>query len=44
MGLSYATSNRGACHLQGMTYGYERRLTFPELGFDAPQDPFRPRP
>jgi len=40
MGLSYATSNRGACHLQGMTYGYERRLTFPELGFDAPQDRF----
>jgi len=40
MGLSYATANRGACHLQGMTYGYERRLTLPELGFDTPQDRF----
>lgn len=40
MGLSYATSNRGACHLQGMTYGYEKNLTFPERGFDAPQDRF----
>ncbi|HWR11172.1 MAG TPA: aldehyde ferredoxin oxidoreductase family protein [Rectinemataceae bacterium] len=40
MALSYATANRGACHLQGMTYGYERRLTFPELGFDSPQDRF----
>lgn len=40
MGLSYATSNRGACHLQGMTYGYEKSLTFPEVGFDVPQDRF----
>lgn len=40
LGLSYATSNRGACHLQSMSYGYERRLTFPEAGFDTPQDRF----
>ena len=40
MGLSYATSNRGACHLQGMTYGYEKSLTFPEYGFVVPQDRF----
>ena len=40
MALSYATANRGACHLQGMTYNYERRLAFPEEGFDAPQDRF----
>lgn len=40
MGLSYATSNRGACHLQGMTYGFEKGLTFPERGFDVPQDRF----
>ena len=40
MALSYATANRGGCHLQGMTYSYERRLTMPERGFDAPQDRF----
>jgi len=40
LGLSYATGNRGACHLQGMTYGFERRLTIPEMGFDVPQDRF----
>ncbi len=40
MALSYATSNRGACHLQGMSYNYERKLAFPEEGFDTPQDRF----
>ncbi|MCX7027995.1 MAG: aldehyde ferredoxin oxidoreductase family protein [Spirochaetes bacterium] len=40
MGLSYATANRGGCHLQGLTYNYERRLTMPERGFDLPQDRF----
>jgi aldehyde:ferredoxin oxidoreductase len=40
MGLSYATANRGGCHLQGMTYSWERRLTMPERGFDLPQDRF----
>lgn len=40
LGLSYATANRGGCHLQGMTYNYERRLTMPERGFDTPQDRF----
>ena len=40
MGLSYATANRGACHLQGMSYNYERKLTMPERGFDTPQDRF----
>ncbi|HEY9054073.1 MAG TPA: aldehyde ferredoxin oxidoreductase family protein [Rectinemataceae bacterium] len=40
MGLSYATANRGACHLQGMSYNYERRLTMPERGFPAPEDRF----
>lgn len=33
LGLSYATSNRGACHLQGFTYSFEKGLGFPELGF-----------
>ncbi len=40
LGLSYATANRGACHLQGMSYNYERRLSMPERGFDVPQDRF----
>ncbi len=40
MGLSYATSNRGACHLQSMSYNFEKSLTMPESGFDLPQDRF----
>lgn len=40
MGLSYATANRGACHLQGMSYNYERRLSMPERGFPGPEDRF----
>lgn len=36
--LSYATANRGACHLAGFTHGYERVLTLPELGYDTPHD------
>lgn len=38
LALSYATSNRGACHLAGFTHGYERALTMPELGYDQPHD------
>ena len=38
--LSYATSNRGACHLAGMTHGLEDSLTIPELGYNQPFDPF----
>jgi aldehyde:ferredoxin oxidoreductase len=40
MALSYATANRGACHLQGMTYNFERRIPFPERGFHEIQDRF----
>jgi aldehyde:ferredoxin oxidoreductase len=40
MALSYATGNRGACHLQGLTYNFEKVLTMPERGFDLPQDRF----
>jgi len=40
MALSYATGNRGGCHLQGLTYNFEKSLTMPERGFDAPQDRF----
>lgn len=38
--ISYATSNRGACHLAGLTHGLESSLTVPDLGFDAPFDRF----
>lgn len=34
--LSYATSNRGACHLQGFTHGFERALTMEDLGYPEP--------
>jgi aldehyde:ferredoxin oxidoreductase len=39
-GLSYATSNRGACHLAGLTHGLEGSLTLPDLGFHEPFDRF----
>jgi aldehyde:ferredoxin oxidoreductase len=38
MALGYATSNRGACHLQGATYIFEKSATAPELGFPEVQD------
>ncbi|MFO7801416.1 MAG: aldehyde ferredoxin oxidoreductase family protein [Desulfovermiculus sp.] len=41
--LSYATSNRGACHLAGFTHGLEDSLTMPELGYHQPLDPFATR-
>ena len=34
--LSYATSNRGACHLQGFTHGFEKTFTMPEIGINQP--------
>ncbi len=40
LGLSYATGNRGACHLQGMTYSFEKNLSLPERDFKSPQDRF----
>lgn len=40
LGLAYATSNRGACHLQGFTHVFERSLTLPDLGYDEVQDRF----
>ena len=40
LALGYATSNRGACHLQGFTHIFERGLTCPELGYPEVQDPF----
>lgn len=36
--LSYATSNRGACHLAGFTHPFERVRFIPELGYNEPHD------
>ncbi|MBC7109953.1 MAG: aldehyde ferredoxin oxidoreductase family protein [Archaeoglobi archaeon] len=38
--VAYATSNRGACHLQGLTHPLEGRLVIPELGYSEPLDRF----
>jgi len=38
LALSYATSNRGACHLAAFSHGFERVLTMPELGYEKPHD------
>jgi aldehyde:ferredoxin oxidoreductase len=40
LAVGYATSNRGACHLQGMSYAFERSVTMPELGINEVQDRF----
>lgn len=40
VGLGYATSNRGACHLQGFTHQFEKAVTMPEIGFPEIQDRF----
>lgn len=37
-GLSYATSNRGACHLQSLSHIFERSVTLPDLGFSEVQE------
>lgn len=36
LGLSYATSNRGACHLQGSPMFAERGILTPEFGITTP--------
>ncbi len=38
--ISYATSNRGACHLAGLTHALEGSLAVPELGYEQPLDRF----
>lgn len=40
LALAYATSNRGACHLQGQSSIYESFATDPAIGIDEPLDPF----
>lgn len=36
--LAYATSNRGACHLQAFTHPFERVVKIPELGYEEPHN------
>ncbi len=38
LAVGYATSNRGACHLQGASYFFEKTATMPEVGYNEPQD------
>ena len=40
MGLGYATSNRGACHLQGTPMFIERGMLMPEYGLKKKMDGF----
>jgi aldehyde:ferredoxin oxidoreductase len=40
LAVGYATGNRGACHLQGMSYAFERSATMPEIGINEIQDRF----
>ena len=34
--ISYATSNRGACHLSSFSHPFEMSVAFPEMGYLAP--------
>ena len=38
--VGYATSNRGACHLQALSHAFEGRIGFPEFGYPGPLDRF----
>lgn len=38
MAANYATSNRGACHLEAVSFWPGYGLQFPELGYDKPFD------
>lgn len=38
LACGYATSSRGACHLSGYSYNFERSATFPELGYEEVVD------
>ena len=40
VGLSYATSNRGACHLQSFSADFEDSACIPDLGYSEPADRF----
>lgn len=41
LALGYATSNRGACHLQGGSYFFEKVAILPEIGITEVLDRFR---
>ncbi len=38
LACGYATSSRGACHLSGYSYAFERSVTFPDLGYEEVVD------
>jgi aldehyde:ferredoxin oxidoreductase len=38
--LNYAVANRGACHMEGVSFTVESGLRFPDLGYTAPMDPY----
>ena len=38
LAAGYATSTRGACHLNGYSYAWERSASFPEFGYFEKQD------
>lgn len=38
-GLNYATGNRGACHLEGLTFVIEGGVAIPELGYNTKLPP-----
>jgi aldehyde:ferredoxin oxidoreductase len=38
LATGYATSNRGACHLSGFSYSFERSATYPDFGMDSVMD------
>jgi aldehyde:ferredoxin oxidoreductase len=39
LALGYATSNRGACHMEAFSHVIERGLAIPDLGYPARLDP-----
>ena len=41
MGIAYATANRGACHLQAVSYILELGYAMPEIGFPESMDQFQ---
>ncbi len=38
--VNYAVANRGACHMEGVTFTAESGLPYPDLGYTAPMDPY----
>jgi aldehyde:ferredoxin oxidoreductase len=38
LAAGYATSTRGACHLNGYSYAWERSASFPEFGYNEKQE------